>query len=590
MAFTFGSTPAPASGGFSFGGGSSTTSAPTPATTGFSFGGGATSTTPTASATPSTGFSFGAAATTTTPNAAPTSGFSFSNTTPAATTTNASSFSFGSSTPSTTPAAAMTGFSTMSTASAPTLTPTSTQPQHAMMTANTPYKSLPPNAQKIIDDIYNLIHQHEQTMASVSSMQPLALENVDSASSSSSSSSLLGSKILTIQHGIHQIKQELDIYKQQADEIYTHNQQTFELTFSCGVYPLQATAARRGLLNNNELLPDIHSLVHSASDIAKKLNDTLLENSIRVDYVQGMPSLYLWSVIDDLVERMNDLNGRLVRLNRKIDVKSKSLIEESQRSSTNRGISVSSGKEVIEDLSEAIQEQLNDLVRVADIVARVKKQMEELRRVYKDKILQEKFHIHSSRSVGIGGNVIGAGLSSGVDSAFDPFAEADEREKEYERNIQAEAHRRMIEAARSEPVQSQTTAATAPASATGGLFGSTAPTPASGGLFGSTTAAPASGGLFGSTPAAAAPASGGVFGATPAAAAPAPNGLFGSTTPAPAAGTSFSFGGATPAPATGVGFGSTAANTAAPSGAFNFSGSASSTTRTRRKSGTSRRR
>jgi len=48
------------------------------------------------------------------------------------------------------------------------------------MTSNTPFKALPPNAQKIIDDIFNLMHQHEQTMSSVSTMQPSSLQHAQS--------------------------------------------------------------------------------------------------------------------------------------------------------------------------------------------------------------------------------------------------------------------------------------------------------------------------------------------------------------------------------------------------------------------------
>ncbi len=680
MAFSFGSTstPAPAApapaqgpagGGFSFGAPATSTPAAAPSSTGFSFGGGSAPTTSSTPA-PSSGFSFANSSTTSAP--AP-SAFGFGATSPAPTSTlggtSSSSSLFG-------------GTSTTFPSTSNTTSFQTTQPQqqslNAIMTANTPYKLLPPNVQKLIDDIFNMKHQHEQTMASISTMQPsllqptsgtmVSIQNVDSAdmaagstqivpmTPSTTSSSLLDDKIKSIQKDLTQMKNELQSFQSQTNDIQTEIESTLEMIIKCGVYPLQSTIARRGGgsgsstggndngsgINKEQLLKNISDLQkyitsHSPSssttttDMTQRLNNILLENSVSVDYIEGMPSVYLWNVIDELVDKMNRLYGRLKRLSDKSQRGQDKLNQESQVVGMTSRSNGRHGEDIVEELNVAIQDQIKELVRVSDYVARLKDQMEQLRRVYTENLVRDSFQKHKHGSLGMRGyaNIIGVpGPHITGNNVLDPFAEADQKEREYERRLEIEVHRKRIEAAPPSNAIGQSTAnapttaapstglfgATTPAPAVGGgLFGSTN-APASGGLFGSTSAPAAPGGLFGSTPA---PATGGMFGSTPAPAptgglfgstpapattggtlfgstpAPAPGGLFGqaATTPAqPAASTSFSFGNTVPtaaAPPTGGLFGSTTA-TAAPSSSSGFGGtsssSSSSTSRTRRKS------
>lgn len=473
-------------------------------------------------------------------------------------------------------------------------------------------------------------------MSSVSTMQPILLNQqakirTDSADIAAGSSTpipqseenfaaVLANKISSLQHGIKQIKQDLEYYKNQTNDVFNKSSQTLNLTLTCGVYPLQETAARRGI--TQEQLPELYQLVNSASQIAQKLNEALLNNTTHVDYMVGMPSTYLWSTMDDLVERMNDLGGRLQRLNKGIESKKAFLMQSTQHSG---GVGMNGRNNLVEDMSQALVNQVEGVQRIAAAVGVIEEHMKSLRTALKDRLVRDGFQNRNGSGIGVAG--VGTGSSSGI-SNLDPFAEADERERDYERRLEAEFHKRSIDAAPPAPpaptpapaptgLFGSTTPAPAPggglfgstpAPAPGGLFGSTpapspggglfgsTPAPAPGGLFGSTTPAPAPGGLFGSTTPA--PAALGAFGATtPAPAAmsalggpaPAPGGLFGSTTPAPAASSAFSFGNTAtaPAPAAGGLFGA-AAPAPAPTGGFGFGSTpapASTTSRSRRKPG-----
>ncbi len=678
MAFSFGSTsttPAPApstGGGFSFG----STAAPTPAAPapstagggGFSFG--STPAPATAAPTGGSSFSFGSApASAPVPAAAPsTSAFSFATPSAAAPTTSntTSTFGFG------TPAAASMNSTATSTSlfhTTPSATTTAAGPQqmsqntisHLPITANTPYKSLPPNAQKLIDDIYNLIHRHEQTMAAVSTMQPSSIshnhsqqQGTDAAdiaagtssiilpSSTSSSSTNMSNQISSLECSIKEIKQNLDTFTKQTDVIFKQTNVIFQQTYHHAVYPLQSTAARHGLLSsNNQLLPELNTLLHNVSDIAKKLNSVLMESMIHVDYVQGMPSVYLWNVMDDYMERLYDLDYRLNQLSKKmrkkmgVVQKSREQLPMMHHGSSNGG-AIMNGSNGTDELSQAVENHLQEFVRIADVVAKMHTQMEELRKGYKDQLLRESFRTNGSgraSSNGIGIGTHSGHISGGNTMTLDPFLEADERERNYERRLEQEAFRRRNEAAPPAPAPTTqpNTAQPAPA-AGGGLFGAPAPasggglfgtpTPASGGgLFGAPTPAPSTGGGFFGAPTPAPSTGGGLFGAPAPSTggalfgAPAPaaggGGLFGSTTPAPVTTTPAPsgglFGSSAPAPgASSFSFGSTPATPAAPTaggglfgstpapatGAFGFgnaSNASSSTSRARRKSGSRRR-
>ena len=557
MAFSFGSTtpaPAPAGGAFSFGG--TPAAAPAPAISGFggfggtpaagagagafSFGG----STPTAAAAPATGGLFGAPA----PAA---SSFSFGGSTPApATPAAGSSFSFGSPAPAAgsslfgnTPAAAAAPASSLW--GTPSFAPQqqahqqqaqaqAQQSQH--ITANTPFKSLPQPAQKIIEDIHNLTHQHNQTMSSVSTMIPSLLTDADKAAGTQTPLAIspLSLRMTSIQSKLISLKEDLDGKSQYVNQVFMDANGLYQLTHECGVYPVQNIAARRGIA----LPQQPHAARDSHSETVKKLNAMLHENATHVDRLEGMPSIYLWKVMEDMQQRIEKMGQRLIFLKKEL---------EGRKNLVLRG----SGENATEELSLAMQNQVESLIRVADVVGRMNEHMDGLRMAYKQKVAKERFQ---KGSMGYGG---GGGFSTGglsfVDngSGFDPFLDANQRESEEERRLELEVRKRTIQASANIPSMNApgAQAPQAPAPPAGGLFGT--PAPVSGGLFGASPA-PVSGGLFGSSPA---PVAGGLFGASPA--APSAIGGFGSPSPAPASGGFF---GSAPAaaPAGGGLFGSTA--------------------------------
>mmetsp|Transcript_23493 Transcript_23493/g.26768 ORF Transcript_23493/g.26768 Transcript_23493/m.26768 type:complete len:262 (-) Transcript_23493:106-891(-) len=238
-----------------------------------------------------------------------------------------------------------------------------------------------------------------------------------------------------------------------------------------------------------------------------------------------MPSVYLWNVCEDFDGRVYTLSKRLERLHREIESRNKFLIQSSsssyQSSMTTHGNHHGGGiggggpltrkSHVVEDLSLAVQNQVESLLRMAGVISKLHEQMDGLRCAYKDRLIMERFH---SGGAAAGGNGAGnRGFNGQIashhntnSSGLDPFEEADAHERDKERRLEIEVRNKAIAASETVGVaqaqaQAQAQAATgigAPAPA-GGLFGSTAPAPAAGGLFGGGAAAPApaTGGLFG---------------------------------------------------------------------------------------------
>ena len=319
----------------------------------------------------------------------------------------------------------------------------------------------------------------------------------------------------------------------------------------------------------------------------QKLNQLLQENSSHVDRMEGMPSTYLWTTMDELQQRIERLYHTLQVLQRGFDVQLLQKRERFERmSSRNRNGNNELAAE--DEVSLAITKQVENLVRVAGIVGQMDNRMELLRAAYKRQLAKEQFqsghgHGHGYASMGIGmgigGSHTGMSMIASSTTGFDPFRDADQKEMEEKRRLELEAKKQIIKS--TVPAMTAAAAVAAapatPVPAAGGFgFGAAPATaPASGGLFGSTpAAAPAAGGLFGATPATPAPAAGGFsFGATPAA-APASGGLFGSTpAAAPAAGGLFGSPPAAAPAAGGFGFGAAATPAAAPAaGGFSFGG------------------
>jgi len=689
MAFSFGATPAaaaaPAAGGFSFGGAPAAAATPAPAGGGLF---GAATLAPAAAVTPTAAgggsFSFGGAPAPAagglfggTPAAAPAAGGMFG-ATPAAAPVAGGLFGatpapaggglfgapapvpaagglFGAPAPAPaagglfgSPAPAAGGLFGGTPAPAPATgfglglglgaAPAAQQQQQLAMsmsmqqhiTANMPFHALPPNVQHMIDQIYNLHHQHNQTMSSVSTMTPSLLTDTNSDADKAAginpamgeiSPSPLAEQIQKIHSKLNTHREELNHESSKVAEVYQTSQALYEMAHSCGIYPVQNIAARRGVELPPLIMgdgtgtaagttthaggapgtPAAHSHPTSLQDTANKLNKMLHDNSSRVDRMEGMPSTYVWSTIQDLEKRMAGMSHRLHALKRELE-KKVSMERERAQIYMNEGMGKGSGEEA--ELTTAIQNLMAHLTRVAGLVAQMDAQMNVLRMEYKRKLAEEKFRGGGRMGYGShGSNAYGhkqggqLAIYNNMNMTVDPFMEADQREDAEERRIEMEARNRVIQASASVPNPNPLTPA-APAAAAplgGGLFGAPAPAaaPSGGGLFGATpVAAPVGGGLFGATPApaagggffggaatpAAAPAAGGFsFGGTPAA-APAAGGLFGATpAAAPVTGGLFGAPAATPAvvaaPAGGL-FGAPAATAAAApaAGGFSFGG------------------
>lgn len=569
--FTFGS-PAPSasapSSGFSFG----STPAPAPSTGGFSFGG---SSTP-APAPASSGFSFGGSST---PAPAPSGGgFSFGGPTPAPAAPSSSLFGGTGTQPS---------------------NPISQQPMH--ISANMRFSVLPPNAQKMISDTFMLLHQHKQTMNSVASMTPSSLaEEADRAAGSISS---LGDTTSEIQKRQQDLGEEISSVQQRFNELSRHvlkvqqeANDLYNIAHECGIYPVQTIAARRRIT-----LPGSYknvdgssggagtpsSVLHPAStstpDVVQKLNTMLRDNATQVDRMEGLPSMYLWKIIEDMDTRLQNLGRALVKVEK--DIKN--------QESVFMGNNYANEDNPVEALSLGIQNQVDMLIQIANIVGRMDQQLEGMRQAYKEKLTRERL-IRSSQSSAMSpiSRLNTYDMKSMIDNGkeFDPFLDADRREAQEENRIKMEVKKRNINARSSLPAMNPASGNTsaAPSSSStpvpaSGLFSSSS---SGGGLFGSK---PAATGLFGgsSTPTAAAPSSGFSFGgsSTPAPASSSTGGFSfgGASAPAPTTttpSTGFSFGGSsTPAPAattqsTGFSFGGSSTPTPAPaSSGFSFGGS-----------------
>lgn len=406
-----------------------------------------------------------------------------------------------------------------------------------IITSTTPYSALPPEARRAIDTIHQEIMRHKKIMNNVETMAPALLREplkpADAAAGGGSTSNL-HQQCLELQHSLEGLQGTITKYRQRAIALQGQMEASTTQSIMYGMWPVEAVAVRRGVkLSSNQQLTD--------PSVRAQLQKLLDQQVAHVDRVERIPSPYMWQTLEELERRAGMLMQQLLTLNRELDA---------------------NASDEVMDVASIVHSQTEAIARVAHDVTRMHEHMEQLRSMY--------------RQTERGENILD---------------KADVAEYERQRRLEQQAKQQFMKAssaAQQAPAAAPSTSAPAPA--TGGLFGSTpAPAPA-GGLFGSTpAAAPApTGGLFGSNPAPApattAPApSGGLFGSTPApapgAAAPAPSGgLFGST-PAPATGT-------TPAPApVGTGappapslFGSTPAPaTNAPAPAFSFTGAPATT-------------
>ena len=524
MAFSFGaSAPAPSgSSTFSFG----ASSAPVPALGGFGFG--APSPAPMAfGATPSM---FGSSTT-------PAGESSLFGSTPAPASASGG-FGFGSSAPA--PGVVYFGspaplaFGVTSSAFGSALTagsfgPTPPPPLVATAVYGAPaapgisyqstYSALHPQAQQAIDAIHEQMLRHRRSMLQVETMGPALLRDVNPGQVSPEPSPPLKAQLVALEKDLAEINTTLQKCGTEAMILRGKFEQSTTQSLMYGIWPIEALAARRGVL--------LSSIETAKKDpnVQEQLRKQLDMQTAYVDRIEKIPSPFMWQQLADMENRFTELTHIIQFLKQQLEM---------LQTINNIGI------------VSVVQQQTEFLRRMHHAVVDVHSSME---------VLRNRYHRWER-----GSNVL---------------ERANVEDEAHRRRNEEQVKIAYIKAAQTQQ-QNATPAPgtlvpvpsghfnTMPSSA--GLFGSTiAPTPTGGGFIGSTPApAPVGGGLFGSAPTPA-PVGGGLFGSTPAS-APVGGGLFGSTPAlAPVGGGLF---GNTQAPGSSALFGSTPP-VQAPGGLFN---------------------
>ena len=513
MAFSFGTAaPAPAGGGFSFGGAATN---PAPAPGGFGFGSGA----PAAPSAQQPSSLFGSA-----PLAAPAGGGLFGSSTPAPSgfggfggpapapgsslfgTTPAPSSSFGSAAPAAPfGASSSVGFGSAAPASFGIPQAAAAPMGNAAPTVSslTTYSDLPPQMKQAIDAIHEQMLRHRRTMMQVETMGPALLRDVKPGDVAAGTILPLKDQLFDLERNLGTLNDKIQKCGREAMVLKAKFEQTTVQSVTYGVWPIEALAARRGVQ-----LSIVETTEGKSPTVQEELRKQLDMQTVYVDRIEKIPSPFMWLQLADMEHRLAELTHMIQSLKQQLEM---------TKIINNIGV------------ASVVQQQTEFLRRIDYVVAQVHGSMEGLRTRYR---LWER-----------GPNILDKAAA----------------EEELKRRKNSE----QVKIAYLKGQQAtQTSAPPAGTPATGGLFGSN---PTSGGLFGNTPGpAPGGGGLFGSTPAPAgaslfgsapAPVGGGLFGSTPAPAPAAGGSLFGSASaPTPAAGGGSLFGGApAPTPAAGGG-------------------------------------
>jgi len=480
-------------------------------------------------------------------------------------------------------------------------------------TSSTPYHALPPHIQQMIDQTYNIMHQHHHTMSSLETMAPFMLQSSSNNNTSDAdkaaghlplepTNSLANAPLLLecskarakLKHLTKSIQQSI----QDSQHILERSVDVYKQTFQYIAWPTEACAAKHGIIlpllpeniatgTSNSQVTNGTSLNQQGQnqtpstfkEIQQKLNSVLASQASQVDRTEKVPSPYFWITLSQLQEQGNMVHERLQTFQTEIRLLSKSLSEdrgedrllEQQQMMYNGGMrhnvrvgTLSNGNNVAEDLSVALKNQIDAFVRVASMISHVHEELERWKDVYKRKIMAQKMRQQPNRPTVGGNSVDGVGVGIGIaavdylkrDNGFDPFLEADRKDAEQEQKLNEEVRRIVVEESiRSSSVQHNNPnnpAATGTVTPAPSLFASTAGNNTSGNLFSSTPATatnPTSGGGIFGTPNPA-PATGGSLFSAPAPAPVGTGGLFGaSSTPTPAPATTGGLFGSSSTPA-----------------------------------------
>jgi hypothetical protein len=455
---SFGGTPAPST-GLSFG-----SPAPAPSASTFSFG----------APSPVSG--------------APTAGYSFGPTAPG---TSPSNTSFGSS--------AFGGFGSPSLGLGTTH---AFSQQAATISGGTPYSALPPDIRQAIDKIHEAMMNHKRTVNGFRSIGPSLLIPANKPSTalvthgSGSTTDSLPVLIKRLQGTMTQLESELrlqalaDACKGEYETLYKQSVQA--------LWTLEALANHRNV--HLKAIPSDRKLQESSSQSTQaQLQEVLDMQMAHVDRFEGMPSPYLWKVLDDMKTHLSNLEKRLWM---------------AQQQAQN-----SLGKGGQARISEEIYKQMHQVTRAAKFIQKLNLETDNLRNIYRfyekgENILDKTYHKEQSR-----------------ERHLDDLVRYDFVKASAASATQGQIAPAPVPAAGGFGTFTSSTTGSAPSSSFGG-FGFGSPAPASN--FGSATPAPALNAptpappMFGSTSTTPAPA----FGATPS--------TFGSATSSFGASTSFS--------------------------------------------------
>ena len=342
------------------------------------------------------------------------------------------------------------------------------------------YSNLPPQAQGVIDQIYNNALRNQRTIATIKTLEPRLLDKTNLAASGyveeeKKSSSLdrisdhdeasdlyLPIQIESLQTQIQTVKTSIDQSLARVQELQSQSRKAASEVLSEGVWPMEALAARRGVQ-----LTYFDTASEEKQKMERKMEHMLDREAALVDRQEQIPSQFMFNLLRTLEGRAAEIQRNIDLLQNQLDIVIRSN-EDDQNTQHQPGYGRPKERRVTgEEISAIFKVQNDALLRVAGAVATAHDQLDALRARWR------RYH----------------------GSADDPFRKADAEEILVKNRLEVKMRADMALARPPAPAA----AVPAPAPASGGLFGTSTPAPASGGLFGTSAPAPASGGLFGTS-------------------------------------------------------------------------------------------
>jgi hypothetical protein len=401
-------------------------------------------------------------------------------------------------------------------------------PPQQWVDKNTLYSQLPAQYKQAIDQLHDLMMNHERAINQVRVLAPRALQK-----DAVSNQCLITRELSKLSADVNALDKQLLSNHSTAKALLADHETATVRAVMYGKYPIEGVARRRGVL-----LPDKKENVASTSNQASSSQDDataaattqriqqLLDRQLMyIDHVQKVPSPFLWQMVEEYDKQIQSLQDRVQSLENQILNYDKTKGEM--------------------DVVYTIAQQHQRIHELIQVISQLSQHVEKMKLSYS---------YYESSLGSSSGNVLDQ-------NRLKQFQEQQQHQHRLQ-SLYLQQQSAATAPATAAPGSAQQTASgglfgaapspglfsSAPASA-GGLFAS--PTPAPGGLFGPSpstsnlfaSSTPAPGGLFSSTNAPA-PATGGLFGPAPTSTgfgpapqpAPAGAGLFTATAPAPTGG------------------------------------------------------